>query len=221
MTDENLQKLRLMRAQLGFLQKSDGSCNLEQGNTVIWCNVNGPGDCVSSKRLNNKLYVEVVYRCGKSNCNTIKANRLLKSVIEQTVQSIRFPRAMLAVTIQELQIDGSNLAAALNASCLALLDSGISMNGIFCGVNICDLNGKLMLDPNLQFCQKASSQFTFAVKCSNFLWKTNSIRVVACDTDGVFNYATFEAAQELAIESANEIFMFYRETMQRKLNLSC
>lgn len=130
-------------------------------------------------------------------------------MIEETVQTIRFPRAMLAITIQELQVDGSNvwtfavycvlptfarnspffpknfciclwldflsfqLAAALNASCLALLDSGVCMNGTFCGVNICDIDGKLILDPSLHYCEKATAQFTFAVKCSNFLWKVS------------------------------------------------
>lgn len=71
-TKNDPQRHRLIRAQLSFLQKADGSCNLEQGKTVIWCGVNGPGDCPSSKRCDNKLYIEVVYRCGPSHHNMIK-----------------------------------------------------------------------------------------------------------------------------------------------------
>lgn len=218
--EKSIQRHRSMRAQLGFLQKADGSCNLEQGNTVIWCGINGPGDCAAAKRLNDKLYIEVVYRYGQSNRNIIKANRLLSSVIEQTVESIRFPRAMLAVTIQELQIDGSELAAALTASCLALLDSGVYMNGIFCGITVCSTAGKLKLDPSRNEAVGADAQFTFAVKSSHFLWKEDCVRIVACDTVGVFDFATFEAAQKLALDSSNDIFLFFRETMQRKLKLS-
>lgn len=61
--DENMSpsKHRVIRAQLGFLFRADGSCALEQGRTVVWCAINGPGDTGSSKRLNEKLHIEVIY----------------------------------------------------------------------------------------------------------------------------------------------------------------
>lgn len=43
--------------------------------------------------------------------------------------------------------------------------------------------------------------------------------MVACDTDGSFEYRTFEAARTLAEQASADIFVFYREILQRKLGV--
>lgn len=53
-------------------------------------------------------------------------------------------------------------AAALNAVCLAALDLGIVMNGVFCGVTVAVFQGNLILDPNCTQCRSADSIYTFA-----------------------------------------------------------
>lgn len=45
------------------------------------------------------------------------------------------------------------------------------------------------------------------------------MKTVACDTDGTFEYNTFEAARTLAQQASADIFMFYREILQRKLSV--
>lgn len=69
---ENLCKLRKMSARLSFLSQTDGSCALEQGNTVIWCTVNGPGDATSTKRDNERLIINVAHNDIDSTQNTTK-----------------------------------------------------------------------------------------------------------------------------------------------------
>lgn len=61
-SDNSRQKLRDLRAQLSFLPRADGSCALEQGTTVIWCGINGPGNVSSSKRLSERLVIDILYK---------------------------------------------------------------------------------------------------------------------------------------------------------------
>lgn len=68
---------------------------------------------------------------------------------------------IFADIIQPFQI-----AANLTSSCLALLDNGIAMNGIFCGVTIASVNGKLIVDPTRKIICNTNAIFTFAVKRS-------------------------------------------------------
>lgn len=53
-------------------------------------------------------------------------------------------------------------AAALNAACLAALDSGVVMKGTFCGVAVALSSGNLILDPDYAQCHSADAVFTFA-----------------------------------------------------------
>lgn len=69
---QRFQKLRDLRAQLSFLNRADGSCALEQGRTVIWCGINGPGDAPSAKRLSERLAIDVVYKHGHAQKNAVK-----------------------------------------------------------------------------------------------------------------------------------------------------
>ncbi|VDN56970.1 unnamed protein product [Dracunculus medinensis] len=193
-------KHRVIRAQLGFLFRADGSCALEQGRTVVWCAINGPGDTGSSKRLNEKLHIEV--------------RTIVASAIRQVVDCTRYPRTVLTVALQGLQLDGSEIAANLTSSCLALLDNGIAMNGIFCGVTIASVNGKLIVDPTRKIICNTNAIFTFAVKRS-----AAGTEVIASDTEGCFEWNSYEAAVKLAYEASSDIFAFFRETFQRKLSV--
>ncbi|CAG9540589.1 unnamed protein product [Cercopithifilaria johnstoni] len=209
------QKLRSLKVQLSFLPRTDGSCALEQGTTVIWCGINGPGNISSSKRLSERLVIDILYKHAHGQKDSIKVNRLLSAALKHTVNHVHYPRVVLNVTLQLLQKGGCEAAAALNAACLAALDSGIIMNGIFCGVTVAVSQGNLILDPTCAQCSSADTVYTFAFySCGK-----ESTKTVACDTDGTFEYITFEAARTLAKQSSADIFLFYREILQKKVSV--
>ncbi|VDN21820.1 unnamed protein product [Gongylonema pulchrum] len=95
-----IQKLRDLRAQLSFLSRADGSCALEQGATVVWCGINGPGDAPISKRLTERLFID--------------ATRLVNAALEHSVDRVQYSRAVLTVTVHQLQDDGSTVRIRLN-----------------------------------------------------------------------------------------------------------
>lgn len=73
-SDSSHQKLRDLRAQLSFLPRADGSCALEQGTTVIWCGINGPGNVSSSKRLSERLVIDICYKDPHGQKDSVKVS---------------------------------------------------------------------------------------------------------------------------------------------------
>uniref|UniRef100_A0A0R3RS11 RNase_PH domain-containing protein n=1 Tax=Elaeophora elaphi TaxID=1147741 RepID=A0A0R3RS11_9BILA len=215
MSDNSHQKLRDLRAQLSFLPRADGSCALEQGTTVIWCGINGPGNVSSSKRVSEQLVIDILYKHAHGQKDSVKVNRLLSAALKHTIDHVHYPRVVLSVTLQLLQKGGCEAAAALNAACLAALDSGIIMNGMFCGVTVAVSQGNLILDPGCAQCSSTDTVYTFAFYSS----RNEVTKTIACDTDGTFEYSTFEAARTLAKQASADIFVFYREILQRKLSV--
>lgn len=71
-SDNSCQKLRDLRAQLSFLPRADGSCALEQGATVLWCGINGPGNIASSKKLSDQLVLDILYEHAHGLKNSVK-----------------------------------------------------------------------------------------------------------------------------------------------------
>ncbi|TWW76927.1 Exosome complex component RRP46, partial [Takifugu flavidus] len=78
------------------------------------------------------------------------------------------PRSSLTLVLQVLHDDGSLLSCFLNAACMALMDAGLPMSCLFCGVT-CAIaaDGEIITDPTaaqekLQQCiaisQKASEK---------------------------------------------------------------
>ncbi len=128
-----------------------------------------------------------------------------------------FPRTLISVTVQELQNDGSFSAAATNASCLALLDAGLPMNCIFCGVTVAlGKDKQVLLDP----CMEEEKE---AVALAHLIFKNGSNgdemdvpEMIGCRTEGSFSLQWFRDANQLAKEAAKQIFAFYRDTVRIK-----
>ena len=57
---------------------------------------------------------------------------IVQRTLEEMVLSHLFPRSEINVFIQVLQADGGEMATALNAATLALIDAGIPLCDFFC-----------------------------------------------------------------------------------------
>jgi ribonuclease PH len=66
----------------------------------------------------------------------------LLDVIGSSVMCTSHPRTTLSAQVLELEDDGSNYALITNATCLALIDSGIGMRHLFAGVNCAVAEGR-------------------------------------------------------------------------------
>ena len=73
----------------------------------------------------------------------------LRNAIEGIILAALHPRTSIQVIVQVLSEDGSLLSAAINATCLALLDAGIASKSIIGSVTCAvSTDGTLLLDPD-------------------------------------------------------------------------
>ncbi|VDM57098.1 unnamed protein product [Angiostrongylus costaricensis] len=66
------------------------------------------------------------------------------------------------VTAHLLQDDGSIGGVALTAVGLSILDNGISIRAPFCGVEVCQVEGRMVLDADAKTQAKADTNWLFA-----------------------------------------------------------
>ncbi|WKX93810.1 hypothetical protein Q1695_011239 [Nippostrongylus brasiliensis] len=208
-------RLRVMRCELGYLHRADGSCSYSQGKTAVWASCSGPGDVHVARREDERLHLDVSFRQLTGDCQYHHLNNIIESTLKSVLDLEMFPRTGLTVTVHQLQSDGSVGGAALTAVGLAVLDNGISIKAPFCGVEVCQVDGKLVLDADAKTEAKASAKWLFA-----FIRTAEGGAVmVASDSTGPFQVDTYASALNLARMGAEQIFSFFKEMMQRKLSV--
>ncbi|KJH43719.1 HRDC domain protein [Dictyocaulus viviparus] len=232
--------LRVMRCELGYLHRMDGSCSYSQGRTLIWASCLGPGDVHSARREDEHMRLDVSFRQLSGDCQYHELNNIIRTTLESVLDLKMFPRTGLTVlsinigmiflkmfriyldnfhelkvTAHVLQNDGSIGGAALTAVGLSILDSGISVKAPFCGVEVCQVDGKMILDANSKMQTKAEATWLFAFirTCDD------DAEVVASDSTGPFKMEAFASALSLARMGAKQIFSFYKEMIERKLSV--
>nr|XP_054105531.1 exosome complex component RRP46 isoform X4 [Callithrix jacchus] len=90
--------------------------------------------------------------------------RLIRNTCEAVVLGTLHPRTSITVVLQVVSDAGSLLACCLNAACMALVDAGVPMRALFCGVTCAlDSDGTLVLDPTSKREKEARAVLTFAL----------------------------------------------------------
>ncbi|XP_065582297.1 exosome complex component RRP46-like, partial [Artemia franciscana] len=139
-----------------------------------------------------------------------RRENLIVRICEKALILGHHPRTAIIITVQELQNDGGLTAAAVNATCLALLNSGLDMNYLFAAV-CCGIDSrteKLIVDPDksqLQFCRAA---FTFVFESQNS-------RNFSVETEGSFSDDELQKALNACQEVSSEVIEFYRDLLKK------
>lgn len=133
-------ELRRIHAQISTQAAADGSSYLEMGNTKILVSITGPaeGKQAGQRGGNGQAKVEVEInfagfsgmerrRRGGSDKRTKEMEHCIRSAFEGVLLLHLYPHSTITLNIHIISQDGSLLAAAINASTLALIDAGIPM----------------------------------------------------------------------------------------------
>lgn len=101
------------------------------------------------------------------------------------------------------------IACAINAACLALMNSGMSMKMTLAGVHcIIDENGELILDPDQSRCETAQASLTF-------VFDSIEKNTVATHTTGRFTIGQYNDALTQCKQASATIFQFYRDAIKK------
>ncbi|EZA51873.1 hypothetical protein DMN91_013017 [Ooceraea biroi] len=208
--------LRPMNCEINLLSRSDGSTMFMQGDTAIIAGVNGPIEAKSQKMMYDRISVEVTYTPLKGPPKV--DDRLIETYIKETCEStilVSFhPNTMVCINLQELQDSGGLLACAINASCLALINAGLSMKFTIAAVH-CTIEketGEVIVDPDSTQLKNARAEFTFAF---------DSIKkdIVCCHSIGRFSQSEFLASMNKCKQVSQSVFDYYREVTKKYANI--
>ncbi|XP_053908880.1 exosome complex component RRP46 isoform X2 [Cuculus canorus] len=140
--------------------------------------------------------------------------QLLRQTCEAVLLGALHPRSAVTIVLQVLSDAGSLLSCCLNAACLAMLDAGLPLSSLFCGVTCAiDPSGAIVLDPDAQQEQGARAVLTFAIDSAER-------KVLMANTKGNCSVGELQQSLVAAQRAADTIFQFYRDSVQRRYSKS-
>ncbi len=171
-------EIRRVHCKLGLFSHVDGSALYEQGNTKIIASVYGPreasrrGDAEHDRAVVSCEYSVTSFSTGERKKRSKMDRRLrerslaLKQIFESVICTKLYPRSQISVFVQVVQSDGGDMAAAVNAASLALIDAGIPMSDFLTCCSAGFIDGTPILDLNFTEGNSHGPELTLAV-CPN------------------------------------------------------
>lgn len=153
-----LNDIRDLKITCGVLKQANGSALIEWGNNRIIAAVYGPKEVFPKhmtdpyKAVVNARYIMTPFcsleehgRAGP-NRRSIEISKVAKHVFENTILTSQFPKTQIDIHMEVLQSDGGTRIAAITAASVALVDAGIPVKDLVCGVAVGKIDGKLAVD---------------------------------------------------------------------------
>nr|XP_002722356.3 exosome complex component RRP46 [Oryctolagus cuniculus] len=208
--------LRHFACEQNLLSRPDGSASFLQGDTSVLAGVYGPAEVKVSKEIFNKATLEVILRpkIGLPGVAEKNRERMIRNTCEAVVLGALHPRTSITVVLQIVSDAGSLLACCLNAACMALVDAGVPMRALFCGVTCAlDSDGTLVLDPTAKQEKEARAVLTFALDSVDR-------KLLMSTTKGLYSDAELQQCLAAAQTASQHVFRFYRDSLLRRYSKS-
>lgn len=211
-------EMRQLHAQLGVVDKADGSAIFEMGNTKVIAAVYGPHE-VQNK--NQQLPDQALVRCEYSMANFSTGDRprrskgdrrateislVIRQTMEATILTHLMPRTQIDIFVQVLQADGGTRSACINAATLALADAGIPMCDLVTSCAAGYLNSTPLLDMN--YMEDSAGGPDVAVGLMTKMDKLSLLQM-----DSKLPMDIFETVMQLAIEGCKAIVRYIQDVL--------
>lgn len=204
------------------------------GDTAVAAMVNGPTEVKLHNLQVDKASVDVHFR-SKSGLPSIadkQREKILRSTCESALMSVLYPRSSIGLQVFIMEDGGgvsfiilldyycflpSNcflqlLSCAVNACCLALLSSGISMKCMLAGIHCAiTADGAIELDPEQNVCDRAAANLMF-------IFDSVDRNIVAAQATGRFTIGQYNDAITQCRLASQRIFEFYKDTIKKFAN---
>ncbi|KAJ8372766.1 hypothetical protein AAFF_G00277090 [Aldrovandia affinis] len=204
--------LREFGCEQNLLSRPDGSASFVQGDSSVLAGVYGPAEVKISKEIYDRATMEVVIqpKVGLPGVRERAREQCVRETCEAALLSSLHPRSSLSLVLQVVHDDGSLLSCCLNAACMALMDAGLPMGCLFCGVTCAiDPEGRLITDPTARQEQNSRAVMTFAIDSAQH-------RVMMSSTKGSFSLDELQQCIAVSQRASEKIFHFYRESVRRR-----
>ncbi|GCC31401.1 exosome complex component RRP46 [Chiloscyllium punctatum] len=209
---ESQQQLRPFGSEHSLLSRPDGSACFTQGDTTVLAAVYGPAEVKVSKEIFDKATLDVLLKpkVGLPSVSEKSKEQMIRNTCEATILTALHPRSSITVVLQVIHDSGSLLACCLNAACMALMDAGLPMKSVFCGVTcVIDSNGDILLDPTTKMEKEAAAVLTFSID-------SVEKQLLMSSTKGLYSVEELQQCVAMCQKAAEKIFQFYRDSVSRK-----
>ncbi|XP_059472932.1 exosome complex component RRP46 [Neocloeon triangulifer] len=203
--------IRPILCELGVITRPDGSAILTQGHTVVMSAVYGPSEVRMQRLQVDRAFVETIFRpkSGLPCPNDRMRETIIKDTCETAMLAALYPRTTVSVILQEMQDSGGLLACSINASCLALMDSGLAMKFLFAAVTCGITNDNIIIvDPDGNKLKDCKATLTFA-------FDSIDKNVIASYTTGTFPIQVYNNGLEKCRQASDFLFDFYRDIVRK------
>jgi len=177
--------------------------------------VYGPLEAKIQKELSDRMYIELNFKpkTGMPGVAERGKEKLIKTTCNQILLPHLHPRTAINITIQEMQDGGAILSAAINASCLALIDSGIAMQCLVAAVT-CLVNeeNEIVIDPSRQ---KVEAGYKAVL---TFAFDNRKKELILSHCEGQVASEIFQKCLRQCKEASQVIFDFYKTAIKRKFS---
>jgi exosome complex component RRP41 len=140
-------ELRLLTCAVSTQPSSDGSSLFTMGNTMVVCTVTGPREGTRSQNRGSgsgsTVETEITIapfattdrrKRPRNDKRLLELQTTISSAFQAHLYTHIYPRSTISIALHVLSLDGSLLAACLNAASLALVDAGIPMPSVLSAV---------------------------------------------------------------------------------------
>ncbi|XP_018917607.1 exosome complex component RRP46 [Bemisia tabaci] len=204
--------VRVLKCELNYVPRADGSSIFSNGDSVAVASVNGPVEGKPPKFKEDRAVVDVTLhpKIGSSSIKERIIEGSIRRTCEHAVKLSYYPRNIVYVNIQEIQDDGGLTAACINSVCLALVHSGIKMNYLFAAVNILiNSRNEFVIDPTRRVIEEdCKALMTFVLDSVDF-------NIITSVTKGVFSDNDYLTASIKSKDVCKKIFHFYKATIAK------
>jgi len=105
------------------------------------------------------------------------------------------------------------IGCAINAACLAVLNSGLAMKYLVAAVHcIIDKDNEFIIDPNHRQSKDAKANLTFVFDSIDY-------NCIVTHTIGIFSIGQYNDIFLLCKEASKNIFQFYRDIVKKTTNI--
>ncbi|KAI3354033.1 hypothetical protein L3Q82_018591, partial [Scortum barcoo] len=180
--------------------------------TSVLAGVYGPAEVKVSKEIYDRATLEVLVqpKVGLPGVRERSQEQCVRETCEASLLLTLHPRSSLTLILQVLHDDGSLLSCSLNAACMALMDAGLPMSCLFCGVTCAiDTDGQIITDPTAAQEKESRALMTFAID-------SKERRVMMSSTKGSFSVHEMQQCIAVSQKASEKIFQFYRDSVRRR-----
>ncbi|ORZ35289.1 exosome component 5 [Catenaria anguillulae PL171] len=202
-------QLRPLHSTHGFLHRADGSAQFTVDKTSVICGIHGPVEVKLRDEKLDRATLEVVFKQHISLPTTREKflETTIQSTLEPLIKTALHPRTLIQLSFQTIQNDGSLLAAAYNAACVALIDAGIPLQSAFAAACIAILpDGTVLMDPTADEEEQAASVHTFVFDSAT-MGESGAYMV---HSNGQFTVEQFEKCYQYAKAAAKHVIEFLK-----------